>query len=951
MTTTTPAHTPLEKLLLYRLIIYHQITERAFVEISEILRGNDFVKEEPGYDAARLSPEALRELFLQILRDEVGGDDARSNGEKASGAVSPSSRKRKLPTPLPSTLPEACAFATTVVALIDKLWDQYKDWRVRDIQNDDKRIAILEDEIAHLEEDEKTALEKGKPAANPEPSVGGEQKSGALLNGTAAPAATLAPAPTASTVEGRRKSPAPGASRSAPRGVPPPAGAQTLAPPAVVPPGQFGQAPSRPSPRQSPRPSPAPVLQAPQGITQLLPSGPPTPQSQVPELLQRPVGGLQAKAPLQQPPTPPVPGALKWEPPYQPSARPASGTPPYAPQRIPTAGQAWAGQGPAPPAQQLQAQGVQQPQIIAPQPVIPTPQRGPPRAHPLAPPAIQGGPGRSPVGSPMNLQPQRAGTASPLPGASRPSQQPSAGPASGPSQLVPPARTSPVPVPASASRTVPSPQSARPGGMAISTQSGPPPPPLPTQQGVSTPVSDSPHHAAALKAVFENLKPHRISTPTPSRFKQPPGPPQTPLSTGSLYQVSHGSGTRWKPGEPTPSTPRADAGEIPSPAYEPLSPPLARAELQRKPSSKQVDRIDTAVRRPRGRPSKHAEKAQLGQTPSAAQTEELKGSGPARIKMEELTPRPVDETGDTTAEESTSGRRHVSTPAGPSSRVAKRKRASSVAPRSSEPTPAPPAPPAPPTHVLWTRGFPKISASALDQIGSHRHANMFAHKIRDRDAPNYSNIIRHPVDLKSIRTAISHGNKAAVAAAAAAVAEGDAGASSVWLPISEDLMPPRGIINSAQLDSELVHMFANAIMYNPDSSRGLPRSALRRLAHEGDDEGGAGGGGADAGVVLGYQVDEDAVVNEARDMYSEVEKLLNEMRSAEKQRGPAPPLPPGATGTGVITRQASVAGGVEDATEPTGGAAGPEEPAEEAPPPPAPAEGSGTIKRRRLARG
>jgi len=223
---------------------------------------------------------------------------------------------------------------------------------------------------------------------------------------------------------------------------------------------------------------------------------------------------------------------------------------------------------------------------------------------------------------------------------------------------------------------------------------------------------------------------------------------------------------------------------------------------------------------------------------------------------------------------------------------------------------------------------------------------MFAHKIRDRDAPNYSKIVRHPVDLKSVRTAISHGNKAAVAAAAA-LPDGDAGTSSVWLPINEDLVPPRGIINSAQLDSELVHMFANAIMYNPDSSRGLPLSALRRSALEGD-ETGAGAGAADAGGLLGYQVDEDAVVNEARAMYSEVEKLLNEMRSAEKQRGPAPPLPPGATGTGVLTRQTSVAGGTDDAADPRSGTAGPEEAAGDAP---AATEDSGTIKRRRLARG
>ncbi|EHA56737.1 hypothetical protein MGG_16145 [Pyricularia oryzae 70-15] len=197
-------------------------------------------------------------------------------------------------------------------------------------------------------------------------------------------------------------------------------------------------------------------------------------------------------------------------------------------------------------------------------------------------------------------------------------------------------------------------------------------------------------------------------------------------------------------------------------------------------------------------------------------------------------------------------------------------------------------------HVRWTRDFPKISASALEQITSHRHANMFAHPIRERDAPGYHNIVRGPMDLKSIRAAITHGNRAAKQAVAN-LPNGDPGTSMVWLRKSEDLVPPRGIINITHLDQALTQMFSNAIMYNQDPNRGPGPSFLEELEEPTDDGAdasttAASGGGA-ASSVLGYKVDENAVVNDTIAMHLEVEKLLENIREAEKQRA-APPPPP-----------------------------------------------------------
>lgn len=273
-----------------------------------------------------------------------------------------------------------------------------------------------------------------------------------------------------------------------------------------------------------------------------------------------------------------------------------------------------------------------------------------------------------------------------------------------------------------------------------------------------------------------------------------------------------------------------------------------------------------------------------------------------KIKDEDATPRPTEETGDTTADESVPGRPQIVTPSSVASRMHKRKRQET-----------PPEPPAPTSQVLWTRGFTKVSSSALDQISSHRDANMFATALREKDAPNYRQIVLQPQDITSIRSAIKHGNKAAVQAAGA-LPGGDPGTAHVWLPLSDELVPPRGIINSAQLERELVHMFCNAIMYNPDPDRGPGPGFMKRSQDEEEE-------------IVGYRLDENGVVKNTRSMFVEVEKLLGDLRSAEKERSAPPPS---------ATRPASVATPAEDTAEDEDDAAGERE------------AGAGTSKRRRV---
>ncbi|KAI8944639.1 hypothetical protein F4801DRAFT_570935 [Xylaria longipes] len=378
-----------------------------------------------------------------------------------------------------------------------------------------------------------------------------------------------------------------------------------------------------------------------------------------------------------------------------------------------------------------------------------------------------------------------------------------------------------------------------------------------------------------------------VSTPRPPYISQVP----TPSAVSDALYVIRGHGTKWT-STPTPSTPRISNAEshfdIESPAFEPLSPPTRPAQPPKpspnmqKDSSKPVMKTDTT--KSRGRPSQVAHKVETSSR-NAEVPPEAELPGPS-IKNEEATPQTLQEAMDTAANETPKGR----TPAAMNAQSNKRKRQGSPLSR---------GPPTPATHVLWTRAFHKISMTALDQIIGHRYANMFANPIKPRLAPGYYEIILRPQDLKGIQKAITAGSKAA-AATVATMPDVDPNSPAVWLPISIDLVPPRGIINIAQLERELIHMFANAIMYNPDPQRGLGPSFLRSYqsnSEEGED-------------LRGYEFDENGVVKETRNMFAEVEKLLGDLRNE---------VVPRAQAIGSGSRSVSAAVGESNTVEDDGG--------------------------------
>ncbi|KAF1345431.1 Bromodomain-containing protein, partial [Delphinella strobiligena] len=156
--------------------------------------------------------------------------------------------------------------------------------------------------------------------------------------------------------------------------------------------------------------------------------------------------------------------------------------------------------------------------------------------------------------------------------------------------------------------------------------------------------------------------------------------------------------------------------------------------------------------------------------------------------------------------------------------------------------------------VAASRNFQRLSAVIMNDITTHKHAGPFQKPVREKDAEGYGDIIKRPQDLKSIKAAITFGNRAIGAAtlkdastdSPSATPSGNASreGATVILEKTTDLIPPRAIVNSSQLEKEVMRMFANAVMFNP----------------------GEGG-----------------MVQDAREMADDIEAKVRDWRSAERQ--------------------------------------------------------------------
>ena len=205
-------------------------------------------------------------------------------------------------------------------------------------------------------------------------------------------------------------------------------------------------------------------------------------------------------------------------------------------------------------------------------------------------------------------------------------------------------------------------------------------------------------------------------------------------------------------------------------------------------------------------------------------------------------------------------------------------------------------------YVLGTRNLARTSQTLMNDISSHKLAGLFARPLTEREAPGYKELIYRPQDLKSIKGAIVAGSRAlgSATATSASAADSGGGGASVHVPISADVIPPRGIVNSAQLEKELMRVFANAVMFNPDPQRGLGPVLMQKKGGRKDErhvppeqrteeqqdvaeaqEGGEGEG-ARPEQDEADEEEEGGVVADAREMFEAVDAAMAQWKQAER---------------------------------------------------------------------
>ena len=229
-----------------------------------------------------------------------------------------------------------------------------------------------------------------------------------------------------------------------------------------------------------------------------------------------------------------------------------------------------------------------------------------------------------------------------------------------------------------------------------------------------------------------------------------------------------------------------------------------------------------------------------------------------------------------------------------------------------------------PSLVVISKTFYKTVLLLLNEINAHKLAGIFAKALSERDAPGYKDHVHKPQDLKSIRAAVSRGAKSTLIAIeafeerASNATDGRDAAPQEKTPVqdsgehtrsidpfageralgngvylvkpSEDLLAPKGIVNSAQLEVELVRVFANAVMFNPlpSSERGFGGS-LRLRRRGGDVTAQHMQGDHDQRAESSESGDSSSseaggIISDTREMFEDVMALVRKWREAEVER-------------------------------------------------------------------
>lgn len=894
--TSLASFTPLESLLLFQALQAHGVTSIPFNNISDQLQSIPLVRNDATFDSARLSPVALKDLYLTLLKEEARKEldrleardtDGHLEPRSTNGYVEPRDTNGHLP-----TVDDAAKHAHLIPKLIYRLYATYRERVVQEIRSDERRYDALTKEIREIDDglwDERLQKDQPQPPqahATGKVQVQVQQQPG----GQGAPSPALSQPPLSTVHQDRLRPQVVGS---------PKLQSQLQPQPSIE---AANSAPSSParldaiinSDAKSGRSTPSPYL------TQPL-AAPLPPHAQAVSESTSPFGASHHQPYATQPPLPHTghahqPSTLPPQYPRPNAQRPSPILPPgVIPRPSPTASPRPV--LPVPPTLKAQSQSpVMQngppnhrpPPQLQPHPSqqYPTPvHRGtalpPPPANSSTPRALP----PYPLNQPAHAQPYPHYNGAPQP---QPYPQPANTQAQQPYQARPSAPVRPN------HATVQIPRHVRGGVQLPPFQVGPQepirsqpqlqsqPPPQPQSQNIVQQAPPQPARPTPISIAPQPFPPYASHGP---HAQQQSAPELARLVASIVQGLSNKPWATWKAARPAHLLPPASNE---SPPLEPLSPVLQRAapparlpqvgvrdgsstspEQRRVSKDRKIAPMPTrkSTRQSRAGSSassivgssvrartrshsvvSHTE-SQPAQFEASASVRRVKDepTTPAESENQELLVAPVESPA--LSKGRTRRRSTMQTLPQPSS---KRKRQRSDSP-AAEDTEAVATYVAPRNDVVAaSRNFPRLSAVIMNEISTHKYAGPFQKPVREKDAEGYTDIIKRPQDLKSLKAAITVGTRAIGAATVKetnsdspfTTPSGNKEGGTIVLEKTADLIPPRAVVNSSQLEKEVMRMFANAVMFNP----------------------GEGG-----------------MVQDAREMADDIEAKIRDWRSAERQ--------------------------------------------------------------------
>ncbi|KAI7260254.1 hypothetical protein KC352_g10234, partial [Hortaea werneckii] len=151
-----PSFTALESLLLFQALRAEGCTSEppfSFNRISDQLKSIPLVRNDPAYNEARLTPDALQDCYLRLVKEEAKKDLLRDQDEAATltnGEVSPGSRKRKAPSPTIPTVQEAAKYPHLIPRLVERLYQSYRDHTISQIREQERMHERLSRDIEEI---------------------------------------------------------------------------------------------------------------------------------------------------------------------------------------------------------------------------------------------------------------------------------------------------------------------------------------------------------------------------------------------------------------------------------------------------------------------------------------------------------------------------------------------------------------------------------------------------------------------------------------------------------------------------------------------------------------------------------------------------------------------------------------------------------------------------------